>query len=119
GAMEDSAPGFVFASGTAAITAFLSLLKSANHVIVSDNVYGGTFRLFDRVLTRYQHAIKEPERSSIDIIGDDHVVTRLQQRQDRVDGGHPGCERKAGAPVFHRRDISLDREARRVLGPRV
>jgi cystathionine gamma-lyase/cystathionine beta-lyase/cystathionine gamma-lyase/homocysteine desulfhydrase len=38
----------------AAINAILSLLESGDHVIVSDNVYGGTFRLFDRVLTRYQ-----------------------------------------------------------------
>ena len=30
------------------------MLKTGDHVIVSDNVYGGTFRLFDKVLTRYQ-----------------------------------------------------------------
>ena len=40
--------------GMAAINAILSLLKSGDHVVVSDNVYGGTFRLFERVLTRYQ-----------------------------------------------------------------
>ena len=38
----------------AAISAIASMLKSGDHVIVSDNVYGGTFRLFDKVLTRYQ-----------------------------------------------------------------
>ena len=53
-AMEGGRAGFAFASGMAAINAILSLLKSGEHVIVSDNVYGGTFRLFDRVLTRYQ-----------------------------------------------------------------
>ena len=53
-AMENGRAGFAFASGMAAINALLSLLKSGDHVIVSDNVYGGTFRLFDRVLTRYQ-----------------------------------------------------------------
>src|SRR6266576_474667 len=53
-AMEGGRAGFAFASGMAAINAILSLLKSGDHVIVSDNVYGGTFRLFDRVLTRYQ-----------------------------------------------------------------
>jgi cystathionine gamma-lyase/cystathionine beta-lyase/cystathionine gamma-lyase/homocysteine desulfhydrase len=36
----------------AAINAIASLLTSGDHVIMSDNVYGGTFRLFDKVLTR-------------------------------------------------------------------
>jgi cystathionine beta-lyase/cystathionine gamma-synthase len=53
-AMESGRAGFAFASGMAAINAVLSLLKSGDHVVVSDNVYGGTFRLFERVLTRYQ-----------------------------------------------------------------
>jgi len=53
-AMEGGRAGFAFASGMAAINAVLTLLKSGDHVIVSDNVYGGTFRLFERVLTRYQ-----------------------------------------------------------------
>ena len=43
--------GFAFASGMAAIDAIATLLKSGDHVVVSDNTYGGTFRLFDKVLT--------------------------------------------------------------------
>ena len=53
-AIEGGAAGFAFASGMAAINAVASLLKSGDHVVVSDNVYGGTFRLFERVLSRYQ-----------------------------------------------------------------
>jgi cystathionine beta-lyase/cystathionine gamma-synthase len=53
-AIEGGRAAFAFASGMAAINAIASMLKSGDHVIVSDNVYGGTFRLFDRVLTRYQ-----------------------------------------------------------------
>jgi cystathionine beta-lyase/cystathionine gamma-synthase len=53
-AIESGKAGFAFASGMAAIGAVASLLKSGDHVIVSDNVYGGTFRLFDKVLSRYQ-----------------------------------------------------------------
>jgi cysteine-S-conjugate beta-lyase len=37
----------------AAIGAIASLLRSGDHVVVTDNTYGGTFRLFDKVLTRY------------------------------------------------------------------
>src|SRR3954465_5931179 len=53
-AIEGGKAAFAFASGMAAINAIASRLKSGDHVIVSNNVYGGTFRLFDKVLTRYQ-----------------------------------------------------------------
>jgi cystathionine beta-lyase/cystathionine gamma-synthase len=53
-AMERGKAGFAFASGMAAIGAIATLLKAGDHVVVSDNTYGGTFRLFDKVLTRYQ-----------------------------------------------------------------
>jgi cystathionine beta-lyase/cystathionine gamma-synthase len=53
-AIEGGKAAFAFASGMAAIGAIATLLKSGDHVIVSDNTYGGTFRLFDKVLQRYQ-----------------------------------------------------------------
>src|SRR5262249_22642013 len=53
-AIEAGKAGFAFASGMAAIGAIATMLKSGDHVVVSDNTYGGTFRLFDKVLTRYQ-----------------------------------------------------------------
>jgi cystathionine gamma-lyase/cystathionine beta-lyase/cystathionine gamma-lyase/homocysteine desulfhydrase len=49
--LEQGKAGFAFASGMAAITATLMLLKTGDHVIVTDNVYGGTYRLFSQVLT--------------------------------------------------------------------
>jgi cystathionine beta-lyase/cystathionine gamma-synthase len=52
-AIEGGTAAFAFASGMAAIGAITTLLKSGDHVVVSDNTYGGTFRLFDKVLTRY------------------------------------------------------------------
>ncbi len=53
-AMEGGKSAFAFASGMAAIGAVTRLLKAGDHVVVSDNTYGGTFRLFHRVLERYQ-----------------------------------------------------------------
>ena len=52
-ALEGAKYGFAFASGMAAIDATLRLVKAGEHVVVSDNTYGGTFRLFSRVLTNY------------------------------------------------------------------
>ena len=52
-ALEGARFGYAFASGMAAIDAVLRLVKAGDHVVVSDNTYGGTYRLFSRVLTNY------------------------------------------------------------------
>ncbi len=56
-ALEDADPaggakGLAFASGSAATATVLHLFGAGDHVIVSDDVYGGTYRLFDKVLSR-------------------------------------------------------------------
>ena len=53
-AMEHGKAAFGFASGMAATNAVMTLLKSGDHVVVTDNTYGGTYRLFEQVLRRYQ-----------------------------------------------------------------
>src|SRR5580700_3945308 len=51
GAVEKTPPAVCFATGMAAITTlFLSLLKSGDHAVISDVVYGGTVRLFQQLL---------------------------------------------------------------------
>lgn len=52
-ALEGAKFGFAFASGMSAIDATLKLVKAGDHVILGDNTYGGTFRLFSRVLSEY------------------------------------------------------------------
>jgi cystathionine beta-lyase/cystathionine gamma-synthase len=52
-ALEGARFGFAFASGMAAIDATLRLVKAGDHVVVSDNTYGGTARLFNRILANY------------------------------------------------------------------
>src|SRR5918993_1033831 len=52
-ALEGARFGYAFASGMSAIDATLRLVKAGEHVVVSDNTYGGTFRLFSRVLADY------------------------------------------------------------------
>ncbi|BCS33772.1 cystathionine beta-lyase [Luteitalea sp. TBR-22] len=51
-ALEGGTAGFGWASGMAAINAVLSLLSPGDHVVVTDNTYGGTYRLFERVLRK-------------------------------------------------------------------
>lgn len=50
--LESGQRGFAFASGMAAINTVTDLLNAGDHVIAMDDVYGGTFRLFDKVKTR-------------------------------------------------------------------
>lgn len=50
--LESGARGFAFASGLAAMATALDLLNVGDHVIASDDLYGGTFRLFERVRKR-------------------------------------------------------------------
>src|SRR3989441_3603088 len=52
--LECGVAGYAFASGMAATTALTQLLlKQGDHAICSDNVYGGTFRLFDKIVRHY------------------------------------------------------------------
>ena len=51
--LEGGTSAHAFASGMAAITAMCTMMKAGDHVVCSDNVYGGTARLFDKVMDNY------------------------------------------------------------------
>ncbi|MGE7920167.1 bifunctional cystathionine gamma-lyase/homocysteine desulfhydrase [Viridibacillus sp. NPDC093762] len=51
--LENGHAGFAFSSGMAAISSVVMLLKQGDHIIVTDDVYGGTFRVFTKVLNRF------------------------------------------------------------------
>ena len=51
--LEGGTSAHCFGSGMAAISALCTMMKSGDHVVCSDNVYGGTSRLFDKVLVNY------------------------------------------------------------------
>lgn len=52
-ALEGAKFGYAFASGMSATDTVLKLVKAGDHVLLGDNTYGGTFRLFARVLANY------------------------------------------------------------------
>jgi cystathionine beta-lyase/cystathionine gamma-synthase len=52
-ALEGGKHGVAFASGCSATMAVLLMLKSGDHVLVGDDVYGGTFRIFDKVMKQW------------------------------------------------------------------
>ncbi len=51
--LEGGSSAHVFGSGMAAITALCTMMKTGDHIVCSDNMYGGTTRLFNQVLVNY------------------------------------------------------------------
>src|SRR5688500_20242694 len=52
-ALEGGRHGFAFGSGTGCLDSIMKLLSAGDHVVCGENVYGGTFRLFDKILQRF------------------------------------------------------------------
>jgi cystathionine gamma-lyase len=52
-ALEGARHGFAFASGTACVDSLMKLFRAGDHVVCGENVYGGTFRLFDQLLQHF------------------------------------------------------------------
>ncbi len=52
-ALEGGTHGFAFGSGMGCLTSIMMLFRSGDHVIVGENVYGGTYRLFDKLLQQF------------------------------------------------------------------
>ncbi|MBC7563947.1 MAG: PLP-dependent transferase [Gemmatimonadaceae bacterium] len=52
-ALEGATHGFAFGSGMGCLTSIMMLFRSGDHIIVGENVYGGTYRLFDKLLQQF------------------------------------------------------------------
>ncbi|MBP9001459.1 MAG: PLP-dependent transferase [Lachnospiraceae bacterium] len=66
--LENGRYGFAFASGLAAISTVLSIFKQGDEIIISNDVYGGTFRILDKVFNRFGITYKQVNTSNIDKI---------------------------------------------------
>jgi len=107
-AIEGGRAGFAFASGMAAIGAMATLLKAGDHVVVSDNTYGGTFRLFDKVLTRYQLSFTYVDTSDLDAV--ERAFTRTTQMLFVETPTNPVMritDLRAAADLAHRHHVRL------------
>jgi cystathionine beta-lyase/cystathionine gamma-synthase len=107
-AIEGGKAGFAFASGMAAIGAIATLLKSGDHVIVSDNTYGGTFRLFDKVLRRYDLSFSYIDTSKLDEV--ERAITpatRILFVETPTNPVMRITDLRAAADLAHRHDVRL------------
>src|SRR5437867_2649250 len=67
-ALEDAKHCLAFSSGLGAETTLMLLLNPGDHVVYMEDVYGGTFRLFDKVLKRYGMEFSAIDASDLDVV---------------------------------------------------
>jgi cystathionine beta-lyase/cystathionine gamma-synthase len=67
-AIEGGKGACAYASGMAAISTIATMLSAGDHVVVTDNTYGGTYRLFEQVLTKYRIEFSYVDTSQPDLI---------------------------------------------------
>jgi len=107
-AIESGKAGFAFASGMAAIGAIATMLKAGDHVVVSDNTYGGTFRLFDKVLRRYNLTFSYVDTSKLDEVERAFTSsTRLLFVETPTNPVMRITDLAAAADLAHRHDVRL------------
>ena len=107
-AIEGGKAGFAFASGMAAIGAVATMLKAGDHVIVSDNTYGGTFRFFDKVLSRYQLSFSYADTSQLDAVERAFTpATRMLFVETPTNPVMQITDLRAAADLAHRHDARL------------
>lgn len=68
--LEQGKAGFAFASGLAALSAVLMLFRSGDKIIISNNVYGGTFRILDKVFNEFQLKYEIADTSDLKEVGE-------------------------------------------------
>jgi cystathionine beta-lyase/cystathionine gamma-synthase len=107
-AIEGGKTGFAFASGMAAIGAIGTMLKAGDHAIVSKNTYGGTFRFFDKVLTRSGISFSYVDTADMDEI--ERAITSATRMLFVETPTNPVMrltDLAAAAGVAHRRNLRL------------
>lgn len=77
--LEGGIAGFAFSSGMAAISAVMNLFSSGDHIIATDDVYGGTFRLMTHVLHRFNIDI-----SFVDTTNPDNILQAIRPNTKAV-----------------------------------
>jgi cystathionine beta-lyase/cystathionine gamma-synthase len=107
-ALEGGKAGFGFASGMAAIGAVASLLRAGDHAVVGDNTYGGTFRLFDKVLTRQGITASYVDTADVDAIAAAILpTTKLLLLETPTNPMMRLTDLAAAADVAHRRGVAV------------
>jgi cystathionine gamma-lyase len=66
--LENGKFGFCFSSGMSAVSAVINLFKAGDHIVCSNNVYGGTYRLYEQVMRKYGLDFTYVDTSDISLV---------------------------------------------------
>ncbi len=107
-ALEGGRSGHAFASGMAAIHTLMSLLRSGDHIVASDTVYAGTFRLLTQVLDRYELHSSWVDSSDLQQVEDAVIErTRMVYVETPTNPMMGITDLAAAAEIAHRHDAIL------------
>ena len=108
-ALEGGAHGFAFASGLAATDTVLHLFDHGTHVVAADDLYGGTFRLFDKVYRRhgYEFTYVDPAAGAAAVEAAIRPSTRLVWVETPSNPMLKICDLAAVAAVCQRKQVLL------------
>lgn len=107
-AMEGGRAAFAFASGLAATGAIMTLLESGDHVVVTDNTYGGTYRLFERVLRKSQLDFTYVDTSDLEAIrGAIRPSTKMLFIETPTNPTLRLTELEAASAIAHERQLAV------------
>jgi cystathionine beta-lyase/cystathionine gamma-synthase len=106
--LEGGTSAHAFASGMAAITALFTMMKSGDHIVCSDNMYGGTTRLFDKILSRFGLTFSYVDTSSLSQVADAiRPETRLVHIETPTNPMMTITDIRAVADVCHSKGVEL------------
>jgi len=106
--LEGGTSAHVFASGMAAITAMVTMLKSGDHIICGENVYGGTARLFNQIVVNYGIEFTYVDTSDAENVRRAiKPQTRLVHIETPTNPIMTLTDIRAVADICHERDVEL------------
>ncbi|MEO5815380.1 MAG: PLP-dependent transferase [Gemmatimonadaceae bacterium] len=107
-ALEGGRHGFAFSSGMGCVDSIMKLFKSGDHIVCGENLYGGVFRLFDKLLQNYGITFSWVDTRDPQIIEDAMTpATRMVFVETPTNPNMRICDLRAAAEVAHRHDALL------------
>jgi cystathionine beta-lyase/cystathionine gamma-synthase len=107
-ALEGGRHGFAFSSGMGCVDSIMKLFKSGDHIVCGENLYGGVFRLFDKLLQNYGITFSWVDTRDPQIIEDAMTpATRMVFVETPTNPNMRICDLRAAAEIAHRHDALL------------
>ena len=107
-ALEGGRHGFAFSSGMGCVDSIMKLFKTGDHIVCGENLYGGVFRLFDKLLQNYGITFSWVDTRDPQIIEDAMTpATRMVFVETPTNPNMRICDLRAAAEIAHRHNALL------------